>query len=432
MRFTQNRVKTKEDELERCKDLARDAALWRYGLISELLHASSNGITLAERLKMASERTWNHPSQGLIRITADTLRHWMYRFRKNGIAALEDRRRRDHGTSQISKVLAGQFVALRNEHPHLTTERLLDMLLREGTWNGVRPSRSAFYRLATAKSLKRKPMGAISETGAAVIQEAHAFAYDAFGQMWVADFLHGPKVRVGKQLKKTYLLAILDDATRYVVYAGFGLSEDTAALIDGLSMACRRFGIPERFYTDNGAAFRSRHLSHVAARLSMHLPHTPAYRPQGRGKVERFFRTVRDQCLSGIKTESLEALKGLFTAWLDEYHQKVHAGIGCSPLNKRLASKRVTRMIPEVAQLDMFFGMQERRKIHRNGTLHLLGKVFDVKNALPGSVVEVHYLPWDLSLIHVGPERIPAKPVDLSANARRYEHNPIRGKEKAI
>lgn len=415
--------------MEQCKDPARDAALWRYGLISELLHASSTGVTLAERLKMASERTWNHPTQGSIRITADTLRHWMYRFRKSGITALEDRRRRDHGKSQIQKVLAGKFVALRNEHPHLTTERLLDMLLHEGHWNGVRPSRSAFYRFAETKGLKRKPNGAVSATGTAIIEEAHAFAYEAFGQMWVADFLHGPKVRVGKQLRKTYLLAILDDATRYVVYAAFGLSEDTAALIDGLSMAIRRFGIPERFYTDNGAAFRSRHLQHVAAKLSMHLPHTPAYRPQGRGKVERFFRTVRDQCLSGIKTESLEAIKGLFATWLDEYQQKIHDGIGCSPLSKRLAGKRVTRMLPEVAQLDMFFGMQERRKIHRNGTLHLLGKVYDVKNALPGSIVDIHFLPWNLSVIYVGPERIPAKPVDLIANARRHEHNPIRGKE---
>ena len=422
-------MKTREDELEQCKDPARDAALWRYGLISELLHASSTGLTLAERLKTASERTWNHPSQGSIRITADTLRHWMYRFRKNGIAALEDRRRRDHGASQIPKALAEHFASRRNEHPHLTTERLLDMLLHEGRWNGVRPSRSAFYRLAESKGLKRKRIGAVSASGIAIIEEAHAFAYEAFGQMWVADFLHGPKVRVGNQLKKTYLLAILDDATRYVVYAAFGLSEDTAALIDGLSMAIRRFGIPERFYSDNGAAFRSRHLSHVAAKLSMHLPHTPAYRPQGRGKVERFFRTVRDQCLSGIKTESLEAIKKLLETWIDEYHHRIHDGIGCSPLNKRLASKRVTRTLPDVAQLDHFFGMQERRKIHRNGTLHLLGKVFDVKNALPGSIVDIHYLPWDLSLIHVGPERIPAKPVDLLANARRHEHNPIRGKE---
>jgi len=423
---TQNRVENQGGKLEKCKDIVRDTALWRYGMISELLHASNNGFTLAERLKQAAERTWNHPVQGLIRIQADSLRHWIYRYRKGGVAALTDRPRRDKGQSQVPKSIADSLASLRKEHPHATTERLLDMMVKAGRWNAVRPSRSALYRLAAAMGLKRKPVGAIPG-------EAHAFAYDAFGQMWTADFLHGPKVRVGKQMKKTYLLAIIDDATRYIVFAAFGWSEGTAALIDGLSMAVRRFGIPARFYSDNGSAFRSRHLAHVAAKLGMHLPHTPAYRPQGRGKVERFFRRVRDQWLTGRNAaiESLPKLQAEFAQWLEEYHHRIHDGIGCSPLNKRLASPMGLRMLPEVAQLDMFFGMQERRKVHRNGTIHLGGKVFDVKGALPGQVVDVHYLPWDLSLIHIGPERIPARPVDLLKNARRHEHNPIRGKDIA-
>lgn len=415
-----------EDLLETHPHPAQTAALWRYGLISELLHASSDGRTLAERLKAAAERTWNHPVQGLIRIQADTLRHWIYRYKKGGIGRLEDRPRRDKGTTQVPGPLAMRFAALRQEHPHATTERLLDILIAEGRWNAVRPSRSALYRMAHLKGLQRKP------AGAATVQEAHAFAYGAFGQMWVADFLHGPKVPIGRHMRKTYLLAILDDATRSVVFAAFGWSEGTAALIDGLSMAIRRFGIPERFYTDNGSAFRSRHLLHVAAKLGMHLPHTPAYRPQGRGKVERFFRTVREQCLTGFTPTSLEKLQAVFQEWLDAYHHRVHDGIGCSPLAKRLAVPKATRMLPDVAQLDMFFGMQERRKIHKNGTLQLHGKVFDVKGALPGSVVDIHYLPWDLSLIHVGPEKIPAKPVDLIKNARRHEHNPVRGKEISV
>lgn len=402
----------------------RDVALWRYGLISELLHGCSLGRTMTERLKEAEQRAWTHPKQGLIQLKGDTLRHWIYRFRKGGIGNLEDRPRRDKGTSQVPKSIADTFTSLRNTHPHATTERLLDIMIQEGSWNAVRPSRSALYRLAERQNLKRR------RVGSSALQEAHAFAYDAFGEMWVADFLHGPKVRIGKQMKKTYLLAILDDATRFVVFAAFGWSEGTAALIDGLSMAVRRFGIPSRFYSDNGSAFRSRHLAHVAAKLGMHLPHTPAYRPQGRGKVERFFRRVREQCLEGLKVESLESLQEAFANWLHTYHHGIHEGIECSPLNKRLAAPKVTRMLPEVAQLDMFFGLQEQRKIHRNGTLQLHGKVFDVKGALPGSVVEVNYLPWDLSMVHIGPERIPAKPVDLIKNARRHEHNPIRGKEK--
>ena len=401
----------------------QSAALWRYGLISELLHGSSLGLTLSERLKQAADRTWIHPHQGAVRITSDTLRHWIYRYRKDGLKALEDRPRMDKGKSRVSKAIAQRLAALRKEHPHITTETLLTELLKEKLWNGVHPSRSSLYRLAINMGLKRKPLGA------AAVQEAHAFAYESFGQLWVADFLHGPKVRVGRQLKKTYLLSILDDATRYVVFAGFFLSENTAVLIDGLSMAIRRFGVPEKFYTDNGAAFRSRHLALVAARLGMHLPHTPAYRPQGRGKVERFFRTVRDQCLSVFKSEAFESLQLAFSDWLDTYHHRIHDSLGCSPLSKRLGTHRVTKVLPDVAQIDLFFGMEERRKIQRNGTLLLLGKVFDVKNALPGTLVDVTYLPWDLSLIHVGPDKIPAKPIDFYKNAKRHEPSPIRGKE---
>jgi putative transposase len=427
---TQFRVQHKENLMETFPNPTQDASLWRYGLISELLHGSGTGLTLSDRLKLAAKRTWNRPSlkgepiHGAIRITADTLRHWIYRYRKGGIKALEDSPRKDKGESLVPKALTAHLIALRNEFPHTSTEALLMRMLNQGHWNGVRPSRSALYRLTRNKGLERKPLDA------AAIQEAHAFAYDAFGQLWVADFLHGPKVRVGRHMKKTYLLCILDDATRYVVFAAFRWSEDTAVLIDGLSMAIRRFGVPEKFYTDNGSAFRSKHLAMVAARLGMSLPHTPPYRPQGRGKVERIFRTIRDQCLSTLKTEFMEPLKAAFSEWLEDYHHRIHDSLGCSPLNKRLAAPKVTRPLPDVAQLDMFFGIEERRKVHRNGTLHLQRKVYDVKGALPGSIVDVQYLPWDLSVIYIGPDKIPAKPVDLIKNARRHEHSPIRGKKE--
>lgn len=317
--------------METLPNPAQDAALWRYGLISELLHGSSIGLTLSERLKRAADRTWNRPPKkggpmmGTTRITADTLRHWIYRYRKGGLKALEDRPCKDKGESDVPKAIAGHLAALRKESPHVNTETLLTLMVKEGRWNGVRPSRSALYRLARTQGLKRKPVDA------AAIQEAHAFAYDSFGQLWVADFLHGPKVREGRHMKKTYLLCIMDDATRYIVFAAFGWSEDTAVLIDGLSMAIRRFGIPKHFYSDNGSAFRSKHLAMVAGRLGMSLPHTPPYRPQGRGKVERFFRTVRDQCLSTLKPTFMEPLRAAFTEWLDDYHHRVQTAWTAHP-----------------------------------------------------------------------------------------------------
>lgn len=88
-------------------------------------------------------------------------------------------------------------------------------------------------------------------------------------------------------------------------------------------------------------------------------------------------------------------------------------------------------MLPETSRLEVLFSMEEKRKIQRDGTVHLLGKIFDIKNALPGEVVHLNFLPWDLSTIYVGPDRLPAHPIDLLKNAKRFENHPIRKKEMA-
>jgi transposase InsO family protein len=110
----------------------------------------------------------------------------------------------------------------------------------------------------------------------------------------MADYLHGPKLFHGRKKQKTYLHVILDDSSRFIVGGGFYLTESVEPLIHDLVGAVRRFGIPQRFYTDNGAAYASRHLKLLCARNGIILVHTPPYKPQGRGKVERLFRTVRD------------------------------------------------------------------------------------------------------------------------------------------
>jgi transposase InsO family protein len=106
-------------------------------------------------------------------------------------------------------------------------------------------------------------------------------AFDHFGQLWVADFLHGPKLYHGRKKKKTYLHVILDDSSRFIVAGRFYLTESVEPLIYDLMGAVRRFGLPQRFYTDNGAAYASRHLKILCARNAVDLVHTPPYNGHG-------------------------------------------------------------------------------------------------------------------------------------------------------
>jgi len=401
-------------------------ALWRYGIISPLLHSCPQEPTsLLARLREAAAVVWTDPQGQRRLIPAETMRSWIYQYRKGGIGALADQPRTDKGTTEVGQNLLDGLASLRDKHPTLTTQRLLSLAHEQGSWNGVRPSRSAIYRAVAARGLQRR------KTDNPSSQAAKAFAYSEFGQMWTADFLHGPKVRIGNKLQKLYLLAIIDDASRYIVHASFYITEGVQALIHALSIAIKRFGIPQRFYTDNGSAFRSLHLQMISARLGFVLPHTPAYTPQGRGKIERFFRTTRDQFLDGNEAPTRQAWNQKLVHWIDQYHHRRHEGIDATPLDKRLAMVNSTKPFLDLADpLGKAFLMEATRKVRRDGTINLDSKVWDIPDAMPGEVISILHAPWEPDTILVGPEHRIAKPIDRLAQANRFAHNPVRGNKE--
>jgi len=109
-------------------------------------------------------------------------------------------------------------------------------------------------------------------------------------------------------------------------------------------------------------------------------------------------------------------------AYLAEYHQRPHGTLSCSPLEKRLNSENVCRSLPEVADLEALFGMEKRCRVYLDGTIRLKKRIFEVPGCLPGGRVTVYFMPWDLSRVYYGKERLLAKPLDRAANAKRFQH----------
>lgn len=285
-----------------------ELAVWRYGIISTLLHRNEEEETLEEALNRLSSQQYRKSDGRFVLYSPETLRKWFYRYRNGGLPALNDAPRKNTGThGSVPESIVKRLFKLRSEHPRWTLSRMLEQLVRENLWDMKSPARSTLYRFAQTANLKRDPH-------LTVHVPARPFEYGFFGQLWMADFLHGPKIREKGNKRKTYLHAIIDDATRYVVHAGFFTSESTEVMITELMTSIRTHGKPLRFYTDNGACYASKHLKFVCANLGIHLIHTPPGQPRGRGKVERFFRTVRDQFLDGEKppAHTLEGLNRSF------------------------------------------------------------------------------------------------------------------------
>jgi putative transposase len=397
-----------------------DYGLWRFGIISPLLHRSDDAPPLYAQIEQLSQRTFYTPDGLEKQISPATISTWLTRYRSQGIDGLRNKLRKDNGGTSVPPTMQEALADLRESYPDLTVKRMLVLLREKGLWNGSQPARSSLYRFTAANSLGR--------SAATPAEPVRSFEFPYFGDLWSADFLHGPKVRCsGNTARKAYLHAIIDDATRYVVAARFHLAEDTRSLLDDFMLAIRRFGIPKRFYTDNGAAFRSHHLRMVAAKLGIALPHTPPYKPRGRGKIERFFRNVRESFLAGREKQSLDKLNADFSGWINTYHHTTHRTLGMSPLERKLADSGTPLVqIATTQNINDIFRMERLKRVGSDGCVRMFNQRFEVPDAIPGSAVIVYYLPWSTDYILVGPDKVYVKPLDAVNNALRFD-KPHRG-----
>jgi transposase InsO family protein len=407
--------------MRKTTSLPYDNALWRYGIISPLLNRSIDEGTLHATIQELAQRQFLKSNGIEISLSPETIRAWYYRYKRNGIDGLRNKQRITHGSTSLPQELQKDIQIFRSTYPQWTSARILQELKKQGKWNGHKPSRNSFYRYIASRKLGRQV--SISKT------PVRMFEYHHFGDLWSADFLHGPKVRAGTHVRKAYLHAIIDDATRYILIGHFHLAEDTRALLTDFMVAIRRFGIPKRLYTDNGAAFRSRHLKIVAAKLGIALPHTPPYMPKGRGKIERFFRNVRDNFLSGREKSSLEKLNNDFGEWVTLYNQTPHRSLKMSPLNRKLIDLGDELKQLPVTTIDDIFCIEEQKKIGADGCIRIFNKRFEVPDALPGTMTMIYYLPWETTYIRAGENKTRLKMLNAHNNALRFD-KPTRKNEK--
>jgi len=246
---------------------------------------------------------------------------------------------------------------------------------------------STVHRLLARHGLMDKPRGDQSDA------DRRRFAFAQAAELWMSDVMHGPSVVVGDRTKrKTYLIAFIDDATRVIPYAAFALAESTGAFLPVLKQAILRRGLPQRLYVDNGANYRSQHLALVCAKLGIALIHARPYRPQGKGKIERWFKTLRGQLLPRLgpqDTASLTALNRRLWAWVEgEYHHTPHRGLaGATPLEQWAHSGEAVRFPEPGLDLEDLFLFEALRKVQKDRTVSLNGVVYEVDAALVGERV---------------------------------------------
>jgi len=367
---------------------AERVALFRYQLIRE---AADPALTVRQRGRMVRElaaRAHEGPFGEPVAVSRATIDRWIRAWRSGGFAVLAPPARQVmlRTDAAVLELAAG----LKRENPERTAAQVMRIMRTTCGWSpSVRTLQRHFERL----ELTTRPDG----RAPAVFGR---FECARPNEMWTGDALHGPHIAG----RKAYLFCFLDDHSRAVMAARWGYFEDTVRLAAALRPALAARGVPIRIYVDNGSAFVDAALKRAAARLGIKITHSAPGRPQGRGKIERFFRTAREEFLveigDGSSIADLAELNRLFTAWCETvYHARPHGETGQPPMDRWLAGAPFP--VPEPAQLREAFLWSEIRLVRKDATIRLFGGAYETDPVLAGRKVECVFDPFDLTVLEI-------------------------------
>ena len=403
-------------------DLSERVALFRHRLIARLLPEDLSPQQRQRELTRIASGEHQIPGTMRTRVAESTLRDWLRDYRAGGFDALKPKRRIDAGHPRtLAPAVAERLLQIKEGDPDLSIRLVIGQLRDEGVIGSGEPLPvSNVHRLFKQHGL----MSHATANGGG--EDRRRFAYQQAGQLWMSDVMHGPAViKAGRRKQKTYLIAFLDDATRVIPHAEFAFSENTRAFLPIFKRALIRRGIPERLFVDNGANYRSHQFAVICAKLGVALIHARPFQPQGKGKIERFFRTCRAQLISRLAdqdTANLAALNRRLAGWIEgEYHHCPHRGLDQQTPLERWATVADGLRYPDAGMdLDELFLFEDQRTVQNDRTVSLHGRVFEVDAALTGQRVTLRYDPSrpdaPVQVVHQGQPIGQARQVDLYAN----------------
>lgn len=363
-----------------------EIALFKFSIIAPVLNWKKG--KQKEYFQQQAEKTFNIKGWGEKNFKWTTFKKWLLLYRKYNFDGLKPNPRKDIGKSRkIQLSLKDDIQNIISQFQIPTVSFLYRYLIDKNiiSDNVSEPTLRKFIH-DNQISLSCEPK-----------KERKKFEKEHIHELWTTDFMYGPYLEIGKKRKKqTFLCAIIDDCSRLIVGANFSFSESTPAFIYTLKDAVLTYGLPQCLYCDNGKVFSSGLFQLICAKLGIALIHSKPYDSPSRGKIERFFRTVRDKFIplfyiNSIKT--IEKLNDLFKKWLaDDYNNFLHLGINTTPLSKYLADlENVSINHIDPSKIDSFFYQSIMRTVRNDSTVIINNKYYEVSAKYIGKRIEIRF-----------------------------------------
>lgn len=410
------------------RDHGEEVAHFRAQVLGSLLTRRLSRGELAEGLRALSEQHFVPPGADVSRTFAvATLERWLYAYRHDGLEGLVPVPRRDRGAARrLTSEQRELLCQIRQAKPSASAELIVRTLETDGRLERGAVSPGTVRRLFLERGLDRPTLKQSGESGR---RRWEASCVDA---IWHADVCHGPSLSVDGRMVPLRIHAILDDRSRHIIAIQAASNEREHEMLALVVKALRRWHPPEILYLDNGATYSGKTLRTACTRLGISLVHAKPYDPEARGKMERFWRTLRAGCLDhlGDDVASLHDVQMRLLAFLDtHYHARPHGSLmGKTPLEVYEEERSQEPSPITETRLAEALTVHAKRRVKRDGTLEIGGVTFETRAGfLAGRIVTIgrslldpSTAPW---IMHEE-QRFDLKPVDPVKNSKRGRTKP--------
>ena len=394
-------------------------ALFRYSLISPVIsniHCfKTNQDYFLDLISKKPKFNGNN-----INLSLSTLKRWVILYNKGGFNALVPKVRADKSLSRkLDENIILKIKELFKVFPYITGTMVYQRLIDDSLIKKSDVSLSTVLKVIRDQKLK---------SSSTVSRDMRAFVHEFSNDCWQSDTSYGPYLKIGSEKVRTYLIVTIDDHSRLVTSAKFFFNDNAINMQSVLKTGIKTYGVPKKLYVDNGSVYRNEQLSLICATLGITLIHTKPYQPEGRGKIERFFNTVKRTWLNGINwddIESLEQLNSLLSKFINDYNNRIHSSLDNTPNKVFIDSydkiKRLDKDIIEESFLHTTYAT-----IRSDSIARVKCNEYEVPNHYAKSKIMVKYLPTDLSQIFIYENNVKVHTAKL---VNKIDNSKIRRKD---
>lgn len=367
-----------------------DIALMKYSALAPVISGlPAQYQSFSEYFREVSERGIRHPDGSLRHYAPTTISKWYETYLKNGFDALQPAGRSDEGKPRkLDNALKEQIIYLKNHYPRMSAAAIYRQLKDNGSIRLGELSESTVLRFINRLALEKK---------LANHQDMRRYERPHINEVWCGDSSMGPYLKTSDGKKhRVYVIALIDDASRMIVGIDVFFNDTFVNLMSVLKSAVSKYGVPKVLNFDNGSAYKNRQMELLAARIGSTLNYCRPYTPTAKAKIERWFRTMKDQWMAALDMRdfhSLDGLRGSLSAFVRAYNLSAHSSLqGRSPQDRFFSEPEKIRRL-EMRQIEESFLLELERRVSADSVIMIDQIEYEVDYRFAKQRITLRYSP---------------------------------------